>query len=220
MPKLRTKRWRDLAGPCDVANGARKCHGVPAWCTNPSAPPDVKKAPDPLGIKGLRSWWPGAESNHRHADFQSAALPTELPGREPAIIARALHGAAALVAREVDAQLLELAVQVRALQPRLLGHARHAAVFLGEVELEVALLEGVARFAQRAVELEALFRLRAQQRRHGGALQQRWHAADERTFQCQCRLGDALVQRQRRRGHRNAVVAAAGLDQALLHRGQ
>ena len=26
-------------------------------------------------------WCPGAESNHRHADFQSAALPTELPGR-------------------------------------------------------------------------------------------------------------------------------------------
>ncbi len=24
-------------------------------------------------------WWPGAELNRRHADFQSAALPTELP---------------------------------------------------------------------------------------------------------------------------------------------
>ena len=28
-------------------------------------------------------WCPGAESNHRHADFQSAALPTELPGHGP-----------------------------------------------------------------------------------------------------------------------------------------
>ena len=28
----------------------------------------------------LKAWCPGAESNHRHADFQSAALPTELPG--------------------------------------------------------------------------------------------------------------------------------------------
>src|SRR5882757_10867805 len=25
-------------------------------------------------------WWPGRELNPRHADFQSAALPTELPG--------------------------------------------------------------------------------------------------------------------------------------------
>src|SRR5688572_26521395 len=30
--------------------------------------------------KCLIKWWPGAESNQRHADFQSAALPTELPG--------------------------------------------------------------------------------------------------------------------------------------------
>ena len=27
-------------------------------------------------------WWPGAELNCRHEDFQSTALPTELPGRE------------------------------------------------------------------------------------------------------------------------------------------
>jgi hypothetical protein len=29
----------------------------------------------------LRGWCPGAESNHRHCDFQSHALPTELPGQ-------------------------------------------------------------------------------------------------------------------------------------------
>ena len=29
----------------------------------------------------LGKWCPGADLNHRHADFQSAALPTELPGR-------------------------------------------------------------------------------------------------------------------------------------------
>ena len=31
-----------------------------------------------------RMWCLGAESNHRHADFQSAALPTELPRRKMA----------------------------------------------------------------------------------------------------------------------------------------
>ena len=31
-------------------------------------------------ISSHQYWCPGAESNHRHADFQSTALPTELPG--------------------------------------------------------------------------------------------------------------------------------------------
>src|SRR2546430_2423207 len=41
-------------------------------------------APRPSLVGGGTRWgsqWPGAESNRRHADFQSAALPTELPGR-------------------------------------------------------------------------------------------------------------------------------------------
>ena len=43
-------------------------HGVGVNCSDPMTP-------DPS------FWWPGAESNCRHADFQSAALPTELPGQ-------------------------------------------------------------------------------------------------------------------------------------------
>jgi len=31
---------------------------------------------------GAEGWWPGTESNRRHEDFQSSALPTELPGRK------------------------------------------------------------------------------------------------------------------------------------------
>ena len=44
---------------------------------------DLKTKPPPACTdEGSYEWWPGTESNHRHADFQSAALPTELPGQD------------------------------------------------------------------------------------------------------------------------------------------
>lgn len=39
--------------------------------------------------KDLKKWWPRAESNCRHIDFQSTALPTELQGQNEARIIQA-----------------------------------------------------------------------------------------------------------------------------------
>ncbi len=43
------------------------------------------------GAEKTGNWWPGVELNHRHGDFQSPALPTELPGLVGQKFMTALH---------------------------------------------------------------------------------------------------------------------------------
>jgi hypothetical protein len=42
---------------------------------------DISMILDVSGLAGTVGWCPGPESNQRHCDFQSHALPTELPGQ-------------------------------------------------------------------------------------------------------------------------------------------
>lgn len=65
--------------------GSRLC----ARCAPRVPPPRSRSfslAPVLSYLSGIRaiSWWPRAESNRRHCDFQSHALPTELPGHAAA----------------------------------------------------------------------------------------------------------------------------------------
>ena len=46
----------------------------------PGATPNYSVMFDRENTANRMKWWPGRELNPRHADFQSAALPTELPG--------------------------------------------------------------------------------------------------------------------------------------------
>jgi hypothetical protein len=77
--KRRTERPRGAqsAETKGVALARRICEVPPRLAYRA----DVKK---PETSSGFWNWWPVAESNHGHADFQSAALPTELTGRRAA----------------------------------------------------------------------------------------------------------------------------------------
>ena len=71
-----------------------------------------------------------------------------------------------------DIQLFQLAVEVGALQPGLVGNPRHAAAFFLDQVFEIHALEGIARFAQRDVERNAVRHRRCGQFHRGE------HAAD------------------------------------------
>src|SRR5580698_10099109 len=53
------------------------------WRKNPGKNAVFRRLVEVCGRRWMMKWWPGRELNPRHADFQSAALPTELPGRIP-----------------------------------------------------------------------------------------------------------------------------------------
>ena len=65
------------SGPLRIGAGA----GSSSWTVGAGN----EKPRRAFAMQGLRftqptRWWPGTESNRRHGDFQSPALPTELPG--------------------------------------------------------------------------------------------------------------------------------------------
>ena len=67
--------------------GATPTRRLPPWANRSQARRDSNPQPPVLETGALpvelRTFaWPGAESNRRHHDFQSCALPTELPGRK------------------------------------------------------------------------------------------------------------------------------------------
>ncbi len=65
-----TSTWSNA--PCNLSTtrSARGCHPCLRYVLLPMSP-----------VWTIEKWCPGAELNHRHRDFQSRALPTELPGR-------------------------------------------------------------------------------------------------------------------------------------------
>ncbi len=70
----RAQRRRDQSPPTDTANAI--------YSRRFAVTPGFNLMEDHGNRRG--KWCPGAGSNHRHCDFQSHALPTELPGRRRA----------------------------------------------------------------------------------------------------------------------------------------
>ena len=72
------------------ACGSRSRGGERAEGVDPGVDPNATWLP-PRGWIPLITGWRGAESNRRHHDFQSCALPTELPRRGGIRLAPARH---------------------------------------------------------------------------------------------------------------------------------
>src|SRR6187549_2496451 len=75
LPALYSKCSGSRATPrgCGTAN-----HGAPLTCCWLGAITGGSACYSAISLSDCLKWWPGTESNHRHADLQSAALPTEL----------------------------------------------------------------------------------------------------------------------------------------------
>lgn len=87
-------------------------------------------------------WCPGADSNHRHRDFQSRALPTELPGHMSSWKARIYVNSRALSSVPPDLNLFVVSIA----QPALIdgrgflgGNAVIAAQPAGQIDIRAAL---------------------------------------------------------------------------------
>ena len=83
-------------------------------------------------------WCPGAELNHRHTDFQSVALPTELPGRSASGAYRrstVILSSRALLRRRLALGLLKLAAGGVALLPGTAADAQTDEIQVYDAEI-------------------------------------------------------------------------------------
>ncbi len=76
---------RSARRPCCAGSASRRCgpRNTPrprSVVTSARLTPRCPSSSENAQTRQERGWCPGAESNHRHCDFQSHALPTELPG--------------------------------------------------------------------------------------------------------------------------------------------